>query len=100
MLIIRVSGERCESELVVFDRSHSYMFKASKSDKHPKAYVGGQVESLKCEVVDINYLVANTNGHVSTRRQHKCPGDSCSSNGDCNMPTEKRRCNSGKCERI
>ena len=38
-------------------------------------YVGGLVESIKCQVVDASFPVANTNGHVSTKTQYKCPGE-------------------------
>lgn len=97
--IVRISDKKCDTEIVAFDRSHSAMFEASKSDRGPIAYVGGLVESIKCQVVDSDYPVSNTNGHVSTKSQHKCPGDSCSSSGDCYLSSEPRTCSSGRCQR-
>ena len=99
ILIIWSSDKRCETEIVAFDRSHSALFEASRSDRGPIAYVGGLVESIKCQVVDGGYSVSNTNGHISTKSQHKCPGDSCSSNEECYLPTEQRTCSSSRCQR-
>lgn len=67
MLSIYGSDKRCDTEIVALDRSYSAMFEASKSDRGPIAYVGGLVESIKCQVVDSDYSVSNTNGHISTK---------------------------------
>lgn len=98
MLTIHVSDPRCNTEIVAFDRPHGSMFEATKADKGARAYVGGVVESIKCQVVDATFPVANTNGHISTKRQYGCPGDSCSAFEDC-FYSGGVKCSSGKCKR-
>lgn len=96
---ISTSDMRCRDEIVAFDHSHGSMFE-TKNDNIDN-YVGGLVESTKCQVVDASLPVANTNGHVSTKTQYKCPGESCSDFGDCYYFGQegKTQCTSGRCVR-
>lgn len=64
-----------------------------------KKYVGGLVRTIRCQVVDKSEPVANTNGHVSTKSQVSCPGESCSSSQDCENYFVTARCASRKCQR-
>lgn len=64
-----------------------------------KKYVGGLVRAIRCQVVDRSESVANTNGHVSTKSQISCPGESCSGSEDCESYFVTAECTSRRCQR-
>lgn len=88
----------CRDEIVSFDHTHEGLFQAPKSDRE-KLYAGGLVRSIRCQVVDQSFEVANTNGHLSTQRQIGCPSDSCKSKFTCESYFVVSDCESGKCKR-
>lgn len=98
MLMSETSGDYCRDELVRFDHSHKYMFEGF-NERGEKKYVGGLVRTIRCQVVDEAEYVANTNGHVSTKSQVSCPGESCSSSSDCESYFVEAYCVSRKCQR-
>lgn len=98
LTLYAISGDYCRDEMVQFDRTHLGLFERPSSERE-KAYVGGLVRSVRCQVVDKSLSVSNTNGHPSTQYQVNCPGESCSSWLNCESYYVKAQCTSGKCKR-
>lgn len=70
--------------MVEFDRSHYRLFdRTHDNNAMQTSYLGGTVESVKCEMVDISTEVANNNGHISTMHMSQCVSDKCNSNREC-----------------
>ncbi|KAJ5642903.1 uncharacterized protein N7484_005410 [Penicillium longicatenatum] len=79
------SDSNCQDMMVEFDRSHYRLFDRSHGNTMQTTYLGGMVESVKCEMVDVSTEVSNNNGHVSTMHMSQCVGDKCSSNRECHL---------------
>ncbi|KAJ6096973.1 hypothetical protein N7486_007719 [Penicillium sp. IBT 16267x] len=78
------SDSNCEDMMVAFDRSHYRLFDRSNGNAMT-SYLGGMVESVKCEMVNVSTKVSNNNGHVSTMHMSQCIGDKCNSDHECHF---------------
>ncbi|KAJ5765289.1 hypothetical protein N7520_004848 [Penicillium odoratum] len=79
------SDSNCQDMMVIFDRSHYRMFDRPHEESTMTSYIGGMVESVKCEMVDASTEVSNSNGHASSMHMSQCVGDKCNSNHECHF---------------
>ncbi|KAJ5540449.1 hypothetical protein N7494_005525 [Penicillium frequentans] len=79
------SDSNCQDVMVAFDRSHYRLFDRSHKNAMLTSYLGGMVESVKCEMVDVSTKISNNNGHVSTMHMSQCVGDKCNSDRECHF---------------
>ncbi|KAJ5641825.1 hypothetical protein N7490_005825 [Penicillium lividum] len=83
--MFRNSDSNCQDMMVMFDRSHYRMFDRPYEESTMTSYVGGMVESVKCEMIDASTEVSNSNGHASSMHMSQCVGDKCNSNHECHF---------------